>query len=110
MEIVTTEPRFLKPPAVDKRNPKVLLWMDVEAIKEKTRIETESTLPILIETELTEDIQEGPSIPHYPIKPSTQTVGEYKVTPAIHAGYAVTWFGLFGAGVIMTRKLITKGR
>ena len=46
----------------------------------------------------------------FPVQPPLETVGEFKVTPMIHAGYAFTWFGLAGAGLVMTRKLITKGR
>jgi cytochrome oxidase assembly protein ShyY1 len=46
----------------------------------------------------------------FPVQPPLETVGEFKVTPMIHAGYAFTWFGLASAGVVMTRKLITKGR
>lgn len=46
----------------------------------------------------------------FPVQPPLETVGEFKVTPMIHAGYAFTWFGLASAGLVMTRKLITKGR
>ena len=46
----------------------------------------------------------------FPVQPPLSTVGEFKVTPMIHAGYGVTWFALSGAGVYMTRKLITRGR
>lgn len=48
--------------------------------------------------------------PQYPAQPPEDAVGEYKLTPLVHAGYAVTWFGLSGAGLIMTRKLVTRGR
>ena len=51
-----------------------------------------------------------PTPPTFPVRPTAETVGEFKVTPATHAGYAVTWFGLSGAGMIMTRKLLTRGR
>merc|ERR1712232_1126917 len=46
----------------------------------------------------------------FPLRSSKDKVGEYKITPIIHAGYAFTWFGLSSAGVIMTRKLFTRGR
>lgn len=46
----------------------------------------------------------------YPLKPPVESVAEFKTTPAIHAGYATTWFGLSGAGLYMTKKLITRGR
>ena len=110
---IMSEPGFLKPQAVDHRNPRIFLWMDLDAIQEQTRIQTEQKLPIIIETNMMEE--EG--VPKrlgndiiFPLKPLPQNVGEFKVTPAIHAGYSITWFGLFGAGVVMTRKLITKGR
>jgi hypothetical protein len=46
----------------------------------------------------------------YPLRPPVQSIADFKTTPLIHAGYAVTWFGLSGAGIYMTRKLITRGR
>jgi surfeit locus 1 family protein len=46
----------------------------------------------------------------YPLKPPVASVADFKTTPAIHAGYAATWFGLSGSGIYMTRKLITRGR
>jgi len=106
------EPRFFKPPSVDHRNSKILLWTDVDTIREKTKIEnTADKIPILIATNNQEENTEKSTREiRFPIQPLTQNVGEFKVTPTIHAGYAVTWFGLFGAGVYMTRKLITKGR
>ena len=46
----------------------------------------------------------------YPLTPTSESVGEFKTTPLVHAGYAATWFGLSGAGIYMTRKLILRGR
>jgi cytochrome oxidase assembly protein ShyY1 len=46
----------------------------------------------------------------YPLQPPASSIANFRTTPAIHAGYAVTWFGLSAAGMYMTRKLITKGR
>ena len=46
----------------------------------------------------------------YPLTPTSEAVGEFKTTPLVHAGYAATWFGLSGAGIFMTRKLILRGR
>jgi len=103
------EPRFFKPPSVvDHRNPKILLWTDLDAIREKAKIES-SSVPILTAIN-TENENSNSSSTQYPIQPLIENVGEFKVTPPIHAGYAVTWLGLSGAGVYMTRKLITKGR
>lgn len=46
----------------------------------------------------------------FPRRPTIQSLAEFKTTPAIHAGYATTWYGLSVAGIYMTRKLITRGR
>jgi surfeit locus 1 family protein len=46
----------------------------------------------------------------WPAVPPAHRVGEPKVTPMIHVGYAVTWYGLSAAGLYMTRKLMTRGR
>ena len=46
----------------------------------------------------------------FPLQAPVDKVGEYTISPTVHAGYAVTWFGLSGAGLIMTRKLLTRGR
>jgi surfeit locus 1 family protein len=46
----------------------------------------------------------------YPLKPPVASVADFKTTPMIHGGYAVTWYGLSAAGVYMTRMLITRGR
>jgi cytochrome oxidase assembly protein ShyY1 len=43
-------------------------------------------------------------------RPSVDQIDVPKVSPAIHAGYAVTWYGLSLAGVLLTRKLILRGR
>jgi len=46
----------------------------------------------------------------WPGAPSAERVGDFKVSPAVHASYAVTWYGLSAAGVYMTRKLLRRGR
>jgi surfeit locus 1 family protein len=42
------------------------------------------------------------------VRPAVDQVAMPKVSPAIHAGYAVTWYGLSLAGVLLTRKLILR--
>jgi len=44
----------------------------------------------------------------FPLQPNQDTVGKFKIIPDIHLGYAVTWFGLSLAGMIMTRKLVIR--
>jgi cytochrome oxidase assembly protein ShyY1 len=86
---------------------KKLLWMDRVAIEEETH-----TMglypPYIIQTKVNNG--EGTSVIKFPVQPDVSTVGEFKVTPATHAGYAITWFSLSGFGLIMTRKLILRGR
>jgi cytochrome oxidase assembly protein ShyY1 len=46
----------------------------------------------------------------WPVTPTADKVGDFKVGPTMHAGYAFTWFGLSGAGLYMMRMLVTRGR
>jgi cytochrome oxidase assembly protein ShyY1 len=41
---------------------------------------------------------------------SLNEYAKFYVEPATHVSYAVTWFSLSALGVVMTRKLLTKGR
>jgi len=109
VETKTEQPKFLSPEH-DKRNPKTLLWMDRVAIEETTG--TKGLAPLLLTETIVANNDELPSndAPLFPVRPNAETVGEFKVTPFTHAGYAVTWFGLSSAGMFMTRKLMTRGR
>jgi len=98
------QPRFISPPH-DERHPKQLLWFDRLAIEDKSRTTGKSPLLVTETTNTHASDGDGP-----PFKPSKESVGEFKVSTTTHAGYAVTWFGLSGAGIFMTRKLITRGR
>jgi surfeit locus 1 family protein len=99
----TEQPRFMSPPH-DPKQPKKLLWFDREAIEDRTKTAGKNP-PLMVETREGEEGTGGP-----PFKPDKESVGEFTVLPSTHAGYAVTWFGLSSAGIIMTRKLITRGR
>jgi cytochrome oxidase assembly protein ShyY1 len=83
------------------KRPPQLFWMDQEALD---KFSGTKKVPILLQ------VRTSSTSTSFPVQPPLDTVGEFKTTPMIHAGYAVTWFGLAGAGVIMTRKLITRGR
>lgn len=99
---------------------KKLLWMDREAIKEMTQCPEEVEPHFFVEIHSSndsikgDDTKEGTATtvttPRYPVKPPREFVGEFKVTPEIHAGYAFTWFALSGAGMVMTRKLLRRVR
>lgn len=62
--------------------------------------------PVRLLTMVRED-DDNPSI-SLPLTTTASKLGEFKVTPAVHAGYAFTWFGLSAAGLLMTRKLILR--
>ena len=135
VETLTERPKFLSP-VHDQRTPNRLLWMDRGALEERTGTGARASEgagasegdgggqhrhPLLLtETAETADTEDGstdappplapPTPPTFPVRPTAETVGEFKVTPTTHAGYAVTWFGLSGAGMVMTRKLLTRGR
>ena len=83
-----------------------LLWLDRTAMEEMIACENDCHPPLFVEI----NTNEQGSAPQFPVKPARKYVGEFKVTPEVHAGYAFTWFGLSGAGMIMTRKLLTRGR
>ena len=102
-----------------------LLWMDRNAMEEMTsssrdyhdedddRSRRRTHLFVEIDTTPVEDKWDdaaSSSPPTFPARASQEYVGEFKVTPAIHAGYAFTWFGLSSAGIVMTRKLLSRGR
>ena len=90
-------------PTVDK-----LLWMDRTAMEEITNTPSDVHPPLFVEinaNDKEETVQQ-----QFPVKPTREFVGEFKIPPSVHVGYAITWYGLSGAGMIMTRKLLTKGR
>jgi len=133
MESQTETPKTFSPPSrLDskdyrrkgndcERNETVnkLLWLDRNAMEEMMNSSSttapSSSLhpPLFVEIKSEDDggkKVQGGGPPRFPVKPTEEYVGEFKVTPAIHAGYALTWFGLSGAGMVMTRTLLRRGR
>ena len=116
------EPRFLVAEHKVKEKPAVLYWYDWPAMMAVGGLSFGTAgggdRPALVMTAVQQGGDEGdettakrPSdAPSWPVQPTAAKVGEFKVSPAVHAGYAFTWFGLSGAGLYMTRKLITRGR
>lgn len=100
------EPTLFSPPHNLSRDVNRFLWLDRPSIEQATKTKGLSP-PLIIQTNDTKDDNDTMT---FPIQPNAMTVGEFKVTPPVHAGYAATWFGLSGAGILMTRKLITRGR
>lgn len=116
------EPRIAIGHDYSKR-PLQLFWMDAIALQAIAESEQETVLLTQIDpqTKNNENVDnmedDGLQRQHqqqlqkrYPLLPSVDTLADFKTTPAIHAGYAATWYGLAIAGTYMTRKLITGGR
>ena len=110
------EPRFITPEHDYSKRPLQLFWIDGLALKaiaadlykpEELESDTETAM-------VTQVVEEDESSSNdsllYPLQPPVSCIGNFKTTPATHMGYAATWFGLSGAGLYMTRKLITRGR
>jgi cytochrome oxidase assembly protein ShyY1 len=98
--LIIVEPRHITPQHDFTKWPPQFFWMDQVALQQNAGVDKAAMLTQV--RTFTEH--------KFPVQPPLETVGELKLTPMIHAGYAFTWFGLAGAGVIMTRKLITRGR
>lgn len=98
-------PKWIAPPSTSSKTPKQFLWMERAAMEKITN--TTSQDPLFI-TEIETDNEEKQKSITFPVKPKADTVGEFKVLPPTHAAYAFTWFGLSGAGVLMTRRLLNR--
>jgi len=62
------------------------------------------------ETTPTSEIGTARSSTGWPVRPTAEAASEFEISPAVHAGYAITWYSLSAAGLYMTRKLVTRGR
>jgi surfeit locus 1 family protein len=93
---------------------KRLLWMDRRAMEELTSCGDAAGgcqhPPLFVEIKTDDQSDDAPASTFFPARASREYVGEFKVTPSVHAGYAFTWFGLSSAGIIMTRKLLSRGK
>ena len=104
------EPKYLVAQHELDQQPPKLYWFDLNTMQKLVYgnlKEEVKGLPLL--TQVAEEDKGNESI-SWPVQPTADKVGEFKVSPAIHAGYAVTWYGLSAAGLYMTRKLLTRGR
>jgi surfeit locus 1 family protein len=94
------------------KRPLQLFWLDGLALQAIAESDEQTHLMIQVREEDDEKehkISNSSSV-DYPLQPLVSLVGNFRTTPAIHVGYAATWFGLSAAGIYMTRKLISKGR
>lgn len=93
------------------KRPLQLFWLDGLALQAIAESDEETRLMVQVLEEKDDDTtKESQHSVEYPLRPPISEVANFRTTPAIHVGYAATWFGLSAAGIYMTRKLITKGR
>ena len=111
------------------KRPLQLFWVDGLALKAIAEITSEEEVALLVQvldtnenenenkndttsssTSSTATVNANGALLAYPLQPPVASISEFKTTPSVHVGYATTWFGLSGAGLYMTKKLITKGR
>lgn len=114
------KPRFITPEHDYSKRPLQLFWIDGLALRAiaaelYTAEDPEASSETAMVTQVIDgddnsnnNSNNGPLV--YPLQPPVSSVGSFKTTPSVHMGYAATWFGLSGAGLYMTRKLITRGR
>ena len=105
-----SEPKIIAPEHDYSKRPLQLFWLDGLALQAISETKEESILFTQVDDDDEDEEESKGAEEDYPLKPPVASVGDFKTTPAIHAGYAATWFGLSGAGIYMTRKLITRGR
>ena len=105
-----SEPKIIAPEHDYSKRPLQLFWLDGLALQAIAETKEESILFTQVDDDDEDEEESKGAEEDYPLKPPVASVGDFKTTPAIHAGYAATWFGLSGAGIYMTRKLITRGR
>jgi cytochrome oxidase assembly protein ShyY1 len=93
------------------RQPAILYWFDLA----NPYAEDEDAAPkkrafYALATRVQDKLAKEENATTFPLAPSAEQVGDFPVPPAMHVGYAVTWYGLSLAGVYMMRMLLTRGR
>jgi len=109
-------PRMLVAEHNMKERPPRLFWYDLETIQQW--IGWKKSAPLQLYMAVSSPSSDGGPQPSsssspsmsWPVAPPVEAVGDFKVSPVIHASYAVTWYGLSAAGLYMTRMMLTKGR
>jgi cytochrome oxidase assembly protein ShyY1 len=117
------EPRFLVANHNYRERPVQLYWFDVDAMQKL--VQRPGAVLVTSYRDVDDDnsnsnsngktnqvssgedsgTANGPNGPHQPVRPTLGSLQEFKVSPAVHAAYAFTWFSLSIAGLVMTRRL-----
>ena len=113
------EPKWIKPQHDFTKRPLRLLFFDNDVFKvlleqlhpqlDRHHV-TEEDDQVIVLTQIKDTDHTANAKLSFPLQSPAEHVGEYKISPMIHAGYAATWFGMSGAGIYMTRKMMTRGR
>ena len=106
-------PRFLTAEHKMNERPPKLFWYDLETMQQwlgynnNASSQQQQLKPLHIFTAVASN---NLTSEQWPAAPPPESVGAFKVEPAVHAAYAFTWYSLSAAGMYMTRKLLTRGR
>ena len=118
------EPKFITPVHDYSKRPLQLFWVDGVALQaiayeqssqssssstggDTTDEEEVSLLIQVVDYDTTDDSADTATttttttnhdVLLYPLQPPVSSITQFKTTPSVHAGYAVTWFGLSTAG------------
>lgn len=94
-----------------KSFPPRLFWFDAAALQAISSLDQKHTdrnesPPIVLVTAIRPE--NASNHPHlsWPLSPPASSVGEFYVTPAVHVGYAFTWYSLSVAGMYMVRQMM----
>jgi cytochrome oxidase assembly protein ShyY1 len=98
-----TAPRFAVAQHDLQSRPNRLFWIDVDGMRQLAGLSSSTPYVIAV-------VDGSPQHQTWPVQPSAEKVGEFKVSPAVHASYALTWYSLSLAGLYLTRKMILRGR
>jgi cytochrome oxidase assembly protein ShyY1 len=106
---IAAEPRFLVANHNYRERPVQLYWFDTDAMQKLVQRNDALLVTAYSDNNNQEsgqdDSDSSSPLLLRPVRPTLDTLQEFKVSPAIHAAYAFTWFSLSLAGLIMTRRL-----
>ena len=103
------KPKFITPEHDFSKQPLRLYWFDAATLQHIAKLllqqqgkhhdddHDKHAFCLLTQVRATKELTTNTL--RFPVQPPVTSVGEYKITPAIHAGYALTWYGLSGAGL-----------
>ena len=106
-------PKFMVAGHQMDKDPPELFWMDLDTLNQHQQQPQNGTVSnnlVAASNQIMTVVQEEDEdeLTNFPLPPPAANVGEFKTSPNVHAGYALTWYGLAAAGLFMTRILILR--